>query len=214
MPLDAHTLGLFAVAALALNLTPGPDMLFCFANGLAHGRGAGLAAGLGVGAGSFVHVAAAAVGLAGLILASPVAFDLVRYAGAAYLVFIGVQTLRTPPISAATPATASADLRRIFAQGAITNILNPKVALFFIALLPQFVDPARGSVALQVVLLGSLVNVTGTIVNAGVGASAGTVGSYLARNPIVARLQQWITGAIFLGLAFRLALSEGAPARR
>ena len=213
MPLDAHTLALFSVAALALNLTPGPDMLFCFANGLAHGRAAGLAAGLGVGAGSFVHVAAAGVGLAGLILASPLAFDLVRYAGAAYLVFIGVQTLRAPPISAA-PAATSADLRRIFARGAITNILNPKVALFFIALLPQFVDPARGSVALQVILLGSLVNVTGTIVNAGVGASAGTVGRYLARNPIVARIQQWVTGAIFLGLAFRLALSEGAPARR
>ena len=201
-------------AALALNLTPGPDMLFCFANGLSHGRRAGLAAALGVGAGAFVHVAVAAGGLAGLIATSPLAFDVVRYAGAAYLLWLGVQTLLTPPIGPGSEQAIAASLRRIFTHGAITNILNPKVALFFIALLPQFVDPARGSVALQVILLGSLVNVTGTIVNGIVGASAGTVGGYLARNPALARVQQWITGAIFLGLAFRLALSEGVAARR
>ena len=154
-------MALFMAAVLALNLTPGPDMLFCFANGVSQGRVVGAVAALGIGAGTLVHTAAAALGLAGLLLASPLAFDIVRYAGAAYLVWLAWKTLRAAPLGASGAALAPRSLWRVFAQGAVTNVLNPKVALFFLAFLPQFVDPNAGPVALQVFVLGMLINLSG-----------------------------------------------------
>ena len=145
----------FMAAAVALNLTPGPDMTYVATRTLAEGRGAGVASAVGIGAGSLVHTLLAAFGLSSLLIYAPYAFDVVKYAGAAYLVWIAVRLWREAaetrvPVAGAMPLGA----RRAFAEGLLTNVLNPKVALFFLALLPQFVDPARGSVAGQMLALG------------------------------------------------------------
>jgi threonine/homoserine/homoserine lactone efflux protein len=208
---DSSSLALFMAAVLALNLTPGPDMLFCFATGVNRGRAAGAVAALGIGAGTLVHTAAAALGLAGLLLASPLAFDIVRYAGAAYLVWLAWKTLRAPPLGVAGTMPERRSLWRVFGHGAVTNVLNPKVALFFLAFLPQFVDPNAGPVALQVFVLGILINLSVTLFNLAVGAGAGGLGSVLARNPAISRIQRYVTATIFVGLAARLAFGSGRP---
>ncbi|MFE0756678.1 LysE family translocator [Inquilinus sp. NPDC058860] len=208
---DPATLALFMAAALALNLTPGPDMLFCFANGVARGPRAGLAAALGIGGGAAVHTLAAALGLAGLFAASPAAFEILRWGGAAYLLWLAMKALRSTAsgLGAAGPLPPR-PAGRIFLDGMVTNVLNPKVALFFIAFLPQFVDPAH-SAALQILVLGTLLNLSGTAVNALVGMSSGGLGQLLSRRPIVARLLNGFTGIVFLGLAARLVLADGRP---
>lgn len=203
-PID--TLLLFMAAALALNLTPGPDMLFCLGSGAHRGPKAGVAASLGVAAGAMVHTAAAAFGLAGLLMASPLLFEVVRWTGAAYLAWLAWNTFRAPPPAAAGTKVTQNDIARIFLRGAVTNILNPKVAIFFLAFLPQFIDPARGSVVVQALVLGTLMNISGTIVNALVGAGAGGLGRGLARNPAATRILNYASGTVFLGLAVRLGL--------
>lgn len=205
-----ETLLLFMAAALALNLTPGPDMLFCLGSGAHRGPKAGVAASLGVAAGAMVHTAAAAFGLAGLLMASPLLFEIVRWTGAAYLVWLAWNTYRAaPPVADGTAVTQS-DITRIFLRGAVTNILNPKVAIFFLAFLPQFIDPARGSVVVQALVLGTMMNISGTIVNGLVGAGAGGLGRTLARNPTAARVLNYASGTVFLGLAVRLGLMSRA----
>lgn len=198
------TFALFLAAALALALTPGPDMLFCFASGMGRGRRAGAVAALGIGAGCMVHTAAAAFGLAGLLMASPLLFNAVRLVGAVYLAVLAWKTLRAPLPQADLAAMPPADLPRVFRQGLLTNVLNPKVALFFLAFLPQFVDPSR-PVALQILVLGTAMNILGTSVNLAVAIGAGRLGRWLARNPRVARVQRGLTASIFFGLAVRLA---------
>lgn len=205
-----ETLLLFMAAALALNLTPGPDMLFCLGSGAHRGPKAGVAASLGVAAGAMVHTAAAAFGLAGLLMASPLLFEIVRWTGAAYLVWLAWNTYRAaPPVADGTAVTQN-DITRIFLRGAVTNILNPKVAIFFLAFLPQFIDPARGSVVVQALVLGTLMNISGTIVNGLVGAGAGGLGRTLARNPTAAKVLNYASGTVFLGLAVRLGLMSRA----
>lgn len=205
-----ETLLLFMAAALALNLTPGPDMLFCLGSGAHRGPRAGVAASLGVAAGAMVHTAAAAFGLAGLLMASPLLFEIVRWTGAAYLVWLAWNTYRAAPPAAQGTAVTQNDIVRIFLRGAVTNILNPKVAIFFLAFLPQFIDPARGSVVAQALMLGMMMNVSGTIVNGLVGAGAGGLGRTLARNPAAARVLNYLSGTVFLGLAVRLGLMSRA----
>lgn len=205
-----ETLLLFMAAALALNLTPGPDMLFCLGSGAHRGPKAGVAASLGVAAGAMVHTAAAAFGLAGLLMASPVLFEIVRWTGAAYLVWLAWNTCRAAPPVANGTAVTQTDIIRIFLRGAVTNILNPKVAIFFLAFLPQFIDPARGSVVVQALVLGTIMNLSGTIVNGLVGAGAGGLGRTLARNPSAARVLNYVSGTVFLGLAVRLGLMSRA----
>src|SRR6476646_8919574 len=150
---DLHSLLLFLAAGLALNVTPGPDMLYVAARGAGEGRSAGIASALGIGAGTLVHIALVAAGLAAVLAAVPVAYLAIRLGGAAYLVYLGVRGLMARPSAAASPLEP-ASLGVIFRQGVITNVLNPKVALFFLAFLPQFVDPTRGNPALQVIALG------------------------------------------------------------
>lgn len=201
-----ETLLLFMAAALALNLTPGPDMLFCLGSGAHRGARAGIAATLGVACGAMVHTAAAAFGLAGLLMASPTLFEIVRWTGAAYLVWLAWNTFRAAPPAAQGTSVTQRDIVGIFLRGAVTNILNPKVAIFFLAFLPQFIDPSRGSVVVQALVLGTMMNISGTIVNAAVGAGAGGLGRQLARNPAAAKALNWLSGTVFLGLAVRLGL--------
>jgi threonine/homoserine/homoserine lactone efflux protein len=194
----------FLVAALALNLAPGPDMLYVIGRSVGQGRKAGIVSSLGVFVGCWVHILAAAFGIAALLRSSPVAFNVVRYAGAAYLIYLGIKMLAQKADLASQPLKAES-LASIFRQGAITNVLNPKVAIFFLAFLPQFIDARRGSVALQLVLLGLIFNVGGTLVNLAVAYAGGTLGELLRRNQSIARLQRRFTGMIFIGLGLRLA---------
>ncbi|MBS0442622.1 MAG: LysE family translocator [Proteobacteria bacterium] len=208
--MPVHDLALFVGAALLLNLTPGPDMLFVAGTGAARGRAAGLMAALGVGAGCLFHTLLAALGLSALLAASELAFNAVKWAGAAYLVWTGVQMLRARP--AATAAEAPA--RRSgspFWQGALTNALNPKVALFFLAFLPQFIDAGAPGQALALLMLGTFFNIGGTAVNLVVALVASGAAAGLATRGGGSRMGAWLqraAGALFIGLGVKLALSS------
>jgi len=194
----------FLIAAFALNLAPGPDMLYVIGRSVGQGRKAGIVSSLGVFVGCWVHILAAAFGIAALLRSSPVAFNAVRYAGAAYLIYLGVKMLAQQTDLSSQQLKAER-LGVIFRQGAITNMLNTKVAIFFLAFLPQFVDARRGNVVLQILLLGLIFNVGGTLVNLAVAYAGGTLGELLRRNQSIARLQRRFTGLIFVGLGLRLA---------
>ena len=203
---DPHSLLLFMAAALTLNLTPGPDMLYVAARSAGEGRAAGIASALGIGAGTLVHIAAVALGLSALLAAVPVAYTAVRLAGAAYLVYLGVRALLgAGRAHAAGPALAPAPLGAVFRQGVITNVLNPKVALFFLAFLPQFVDASRGSPAKQVVALGLLFDTSGTLVNLAVALLASGAAMRLRGDGRAGLWLRRATGVLFVGLGVRLA---------
>jgi len=206
MPAPA-TLALFMAAALALNLTPGPDMLYVTARSVSDGRRAGVVAAFGIGAGTLVHITALALGLAALLAAVPLAYDALRIAGALYLMVIGVLLLLRPRGASAAAALPPASLATVFAQAALTNVLNPKVALFFLAFLPQFVDPAAGPAVAQIVLLGLLFDVQGTVVNVAVALLASGTTRRLRANARAASLLRRLTGAIFVALGARLAVA-------
>jgi threonine/homoserine/homoserine lactone efflux protein len=205
---DFASLALFMTATLALNLAPGPDMLYVSTRSLAQGRRAGVISALGIAAGAVVHTVAIASGLAALLRALPLAYEIVRFAGAAYLIWLGVQALRGKAGPASSKTLDRASEWAVFRQGAITNILNPKVALFFLAFLPQFADPARGSVALQIVVLGCVFNTSGTIVNIAVAHLAASAGRWLGARGDVERIFRWLTASVFIGLGLRLALGD------
>ncbi len=194
----------FLIAALMLNIAPGPDMLYVIGRSLGQGRKAGIVSALGIFVGCWAHILAAAFGIAALLRSSPIAFNMVRYAGAGYLVYLGVKMIVKRGNLAAQQLKPDS-LAAIFRQGVITNVLNPKVALFFLAFLPQFIDARRGSVVWQILLLGLIFNIGGTVVNLGVACAGGTLGELLRRNARFARLQQWFTGLVFIGLGARLA---------
>lgn len=201
--IDWVLLAAFGPAALALNVTPGPDMMFCLAQGMRSGRAAALRASGGISAGVMVHVTLAGLGLGAAVAAAPIAFDLIRWFGAGYLVWIAVKTLRTP-ISG--PGAASA---RPFRDGLVVNLSNPKVVLFVLALLPQFIDPAR-PVLPQFLALGAVLAIGGFVANGLVGVTAGGLGRVLARNARVERGLRWASAGIFGGLALRLAGQDRA----
>jgi threonine/homoserine/homoserine lactone efflux protein len=203
--IDPQTLALFAIASFALVATPGPDMLLIAARSAAQGRTAGLMTYLGVAAGSFCHAAALALGLSQLFLAVPFAYDAVRYAGAAYLVYLAWQAFTSP----STDLTATNKPKAIakivmFRQGFLSNILNPKTALFFLALFPQFIEPANGSVALQIMILATVLNVLGLCVNGTVAMLAGSMKSLSGRTQAFAKYSRYFLGTVFGGLAAKL----------
>ena len=208
-PLPVHDLPLFMAAALLVNLTPGPDMLFVVGSSAAHGRRGGVMAALGVGAGCLLHMTLAAVGLSALLAASALAFDIVKWVGAVYLVWVGIGMLRAGGADAAKAVAVAP--RRVFWQGALTNALNPKVALFFLAFLPQFITPAALDQALAFLALGALFNVGGTAVNIGVALLASGVRERMsasASGGAVGRGLKRAVGALFVGLGLKLALSS------
>ncbi len=205
---DLPTLTTFMVAALALNFTPGPDMLYVIARSVGQSRAAGIASALGIGAGTLVHTIAAALGLSALLMSLPVAFEVVKWAGALYLIYLGIKTLRSKGALAAEVPVKIEDLGKVFQQGVLTNVLNPKVALFFLAFLPQFVDRNRGPLALQFIVLGLLFNTSGMAVNIGVALLSSSAGSWLRTRPGFSRAQAWFTGGVFVALGLRLALTE------
>jgi len=201
---DMHSFVLFLAAGLALNFTPGPDMLYVAARGASEGRAAGIVSALGIGAGTLVHITLVALGLAALLAAVPVAYLVVRISGAAYLIYLGVRALRAKD-SSEKITIKPARLSVVFRQGVVTNVLNPKVALFFLAFLPQFVDPSRGNPAVQVAALGLVFDTTGTLVNLAVGIGSSRAGASLRQMRRPSAVLKKITGALFIGMGIRLA---------
>ncbi len=208
MILDPAQLLIFVPAALALNLTPGSDMMFCLAQGIKAGPHAGVAASFGVATGGLVHTFLAAFGLAALIAANPVAFEVIRWFGVAYLVFIAVQAFRNPVGDVNAVAVQKGSVYRAWRDAVFVNLFNPKVVLFVLAFVPQFVDPARGSTVLQFIILCTILNIGGTIINALVGAFSGTIGNALARNRRLAQFYRYVSSTIFIGLAAKLAFDR------
>lgn len=202
---DLATYLSYLAAIALLMVTPGPDMMFVIANAGRWGSRAAVAAALGVAAGEAVHMSAAALGLASLFAANPVLYEVIRYVGAGYLLWLGVQALRRRHRGLGTEQAGDGGLRRAFARGALTNLLNPKMALFSLAFLPQFIDPTRGSVTGQLLVLGATFVVLQVIVDIGLGVAAGRLGDRLVRSPVVARRVNTVTGAVFIGLGIRLA---------
>jgi threonine/homoserine/homoserine lactone efflux protein len=200
---DPNSLALFAVAALALLLVPGPAVLYIVAQSAEHGRLAGLVSVAGIHVGTLVHTAAAAVGISALVVSSAVAFSIVKYAGAAYLIYLGVRRLLTR-VPRATPTVRREPLSRLFAQGAIVNVLNPKTALFFLAFLPQFVDPER-TVWTQVVVFGMTFVVLGFLSDGLYALAADSLGRWLRRRPNVLRFG---SGTVYVGLGAATALAR------
>lgn len=204
--------GLFVAASLALNLTPGPDMLYVIARSSAEGKRAGVASALGIGAGTLVHIAAVALGLSAVLAAVPVAYEIVRWAGAAYLVWLGVTTIVRTPGASEQREVEPASLSKVFWQGAVTNVLNPKVALFFLAFLPQFTGSVHADPVAGLVILGLWFDVQGTLVNLGVAMVATNLASRFqapAKRPPRRRLSlRHVVGGIFIAIGARLALSS------
>ncbi len=202
---DIATLALFAAACLALTAPPGPDMLLIASRSAGQGRTAGFATLAGIQVGTYCHALAAALGLSQLFLVVPAAYDVVRYAGAAYLLCLAWKTFRAPSAAPAPTDRLRAPIGSMFGQGLLTNLLNPKMALFVLALFPQFVRPDIGSVALQILLLATVLNAIGLVVNGVVIMTASRVGRAFLGRSRFRRLPQFLLGTVFAGLALRLA---------
>jgi threonine/homoserine/homoserine lactone efflux protein len=206
---ELSTIALFVSAALVLLLIPGPAVLYIVARSVEQGRQAGVVSAVGVGAGSLVHVAAAALGISAILMSSATAFMAVKYAGAAYLLYLGLRTLLRGGGDHEAVAVAPQSLARIFTQGVIVNILNPKVALFFFAFLPQFVDPARGPVVVQILFLGAVYALLSVTSDSMYALLAGTIGTWLKGNATFRRRQRYVTGGIYLALGMMTTLVSG-----
>jgi threonine/homoserine/homoserine lactone efflux protein len=204
---DPTLWGLFVVASAVLLLTPGPAVLFIVARSVEQGRAAGLVSVLGIHLGTIVHVTAAAVGLSALLVSSALAFAVVKYLGAAYLVWIGIRTLLAKDPDPERPEVPAEPLRRVFRDGFVVNLLNPKTAIFFLAFLPQFVDPARGALHWQIFVLGITFIGLGILSDGLFALAAGAAGNFLRRNRRFLRFQRWFAGTSFIGLGITAALA-------
>lgn len=204
---DTATLAVFAVAAVTLLLIPGPAVLYIVSRSVGQGRAAGLASVCGIHVGSLLHVAAAALGLSALLVSSALAYDTVRYLGAAYLVWLGVQRLLARDEDARPAGAAREPLGRIFAQGVVVNVLNPKTALFFFAFLPQFVDAAAGAVPLQVAVLGATFVGLGLVTDSAYALLASTGAGFIRGRRRVARASRLVSGGVLVGLGVTTALA-------
>jgi threonine/homoserine/homoserine lactone efflux protein len=202
---DSGTIGLFCLTALALLVIPGPAVLYVVVQGAEQGRRVGLASVAGIHLGTLVHVAAATVGLSALIVASAVAFSAVKYAGAVYLIYLGVRKLLGRDDDAAEHERQRVSYRRAFVRGAVVNVLNPKTALFFLALLPQFIDTDRGGVWSQALVLGLVFVGLGLVSDSLYALAAGTVGGVLRRRR---RAMRYGSGVVFVGLGAVAALAK------
>jgi threonine/homoserine/homoserine lactone efflux protein len=202
------TLGLFLLAALGLLLVPGPAVLYVVTRSVEQGRRAGLASVLGIETASLIHTAAAAVGLSALLLTSALAFSVVKYLGAGYLIFLGLRTLLTREKHVQTTAVqVPKSFSRLFAQGFLVNLLNPKTALFFYAFLPQFVDPARGAAITQILLLGGIFVLMAFCTDGLYALLSSQVGKMLSRSRYIRHVQRYVTGCVYIALGITTAIA-------
>jgi threonine/homoserine/homoserine lactone efflux protein len=204
---DPTLWGLFVVASVVLLLTPGPAVLYIVARSVEQGRAAGLVSVLGIHLGTIVHITAAAIGLSALLVSSALAFAVVKYLGAAYLIWIGIRTLTAKEVDPDAPRIPAEKLRRVFRDGFVVNLFNPKTAIFFLAFLPQFVDPARGPLHWQILILGLTFMGLGMISDGLFALAAGAAGDFLRRNRRFLRFQRWFAGSSFIGLGVTAALA-------
>ncbi len=200
--IDPVVLLAFVPAALALNFTPGPDMMLCLAQGMRSGRRAAWAASAGVSAGAFVHVTVAGLGMGAVVAAIPQAFTVIRWIGVAYLVYLAVQAVRGGALKADAKGMTAG---RAFRAGLFTNLSNLKVIWFVLAFIPQFVVPEAGPVFIQFLAFGAMIALGGFVVNGLVGAYAGTLGRKLVQS---SKVLGYITGSIYMALAARMAVME------
>jgi threonine/homoserine/homoserine lactone efflux protein len=208
MPDTPSLLG-FALVALGLVLTPGPNMMYLVSRSICQGRKAGLISLGGVGLGFLIYMVAAAFGITALLFAVPFAYDVLRLAGAFYLLHLAWQALKPGGRSAFQVRDLPADSnRRLFTMGLLTNLLNPKAAILYLSLLPQFIDPARGSVLGQSLVLGSLQIAISLSVNALIASAAGTIATFLGSRPKWMVVQRWLMGSVLAGLGVRMALES------
>ena len=197
------------MVCLGLVLTPGPNMMYLVSRSISQGRKAGLISLGGVGLGFLVYMLSAALGLTALLFAVPLAYDTLRLAGAAYLLYLAWQALKPGGRSPFQVRNLPVDSnRRLFAMGFLTNLLNPKIAILYLALLPQFIDPGRGSVLIQALALGSVQIVISLSVNALIAAAAGTLASFLGSRPLWMVAQRWLMGTVLAGLGLRMAFES------
>lgn len=212
---DAAHLAAFALAALTIALIPGPGVLYVLARSLGGGRDEGLRSSVGTGIGGLAHVGAAAVGLSAIVATSATAFGVVKYLGAAYLVWLGANALfardaETPTASVAQAAPTPSNALR---QGILTEVLNPKTALFFLTFLPQFCQPDRGPLALQMLALGTFAVILNTLVDVVVALGAGSISEQLRKRPALWRRQRRATGGMLIGLGAYAALAGHRPSK-
>jgi threonine/homoserine/homoserine lactone efflux protein len=204
---DPPAIGVFVLAALVLLLVPGPAVLYVVARSIQHGRRAGLVSVLGIHGGTLAHIAAATLGLSALVLSSAVAFTAVKIAGAAYLIGLGLWTLFSSRAEPEIALGGERNLRRAFAQGIVVNVLNPKTALFFLAFLPQFVDPDRGAAWPQILALGLLFAALGFVSDGIWALVAGSLGERLRRSRRFPLMRRYVSGSVFVGLGAAAALT-------
>ncbi len=205
--LDPGLLALFLVTIFVICITPGPDMLFIIATSLSQGRIAGVVASLGMGIGMLVHSALVVIGLAAVFETSPLLYDIVRYAGAAYLIYLGIRAWIEGSGPRKLEGLAKVSLWTILRRATITNLLNPKIVLFYLAFLPQFVNPGRGSTTAQLAVLALLFVLMGLLVDAIIAVAAGQLGDWLRTRHSVEKILHRIAGTVFMVLAARLVLA-------
>jgi threonine/homoserine/homoserine lactone efflux protein len=205
--MTVSTLLYFLGVSMALTIAPGPDNIFVMTQGITRGRKPAMVTALGMCSGVSVHTTAAAFGISALFFSSVLAFNLVKYAGAAYLLYLAYMTMKERS-SVRLAAGDDRPLSDLFKRGFIMNVLNPKVALFFLAFLPQFVSPAAGSVPLQMLLLGLIFMLQAVVIFCVIGYFSGGIGGYLLARPRIARSFDWLTAGVFASLGIRLALAE------
>ncbi|MEW6737282.1 MAG: LysE family translocator [Acidobacteriota bacterium] len=205
--LESSTLSLFIIACLVLLLTPGPAVLYIVARSIDQGRMAGFVSVLGLAIGTLFHITAAALGVSALLLSSALAFSAIKYLGAAYLIYLGIKKFLVKEELNKKEVTTGQSLGRIFYQAIVVNILNPKTALFFFAFLPQFVNTSKGSVTIQILLLGLIFVFMGVISDGLYAVLSGTIGNWLRGNLRFLRAQRYFAGSVYIGLGITTALS-------
>lgn len=209
---DVNAIATFAIASLALLLIPGPAVVYILNRSVSDGREVGLAAVAGLELGNFVHVIAASAGLSAVLATSATAFNVVKWLGAGYLIFVGLRTLSTKP-APIEDVTTSMSLRRSFGQGIVVNILNPKVALFFLSYLPQFIDPDNGAAWTQALVLGSIFVVIGCCTDSTYALTASALRSVLLKGRTLPFVQRYVAGTVFIALGLIATTSSRSTAK-
>ncbi len=206
--MSTYQLLTFLGASILLTLAPGPDILFVITQGMSNGRKAAVITACGLCSGIIVHTTAAALGVSAIFHTSALAFRALKYAGAAYLIYLAYKTIREKGVFTAAETSGPVQGKALFRRGIIMNVLNPKVSLFFLAFLPQFVSPETRSVPLQMILLGLIFMVQGVIIFSIIGMLSGTFGKYILQNQKVSKIMGWTAACIYTLIGIRLALSE------
>ena len=207
--MDINNFWVFALAALLLNLTPGNDMLYVAGRSTSQGTKAGIISSLGIMVGCMVHIIAAVIGLSAIIAQSALAFTIIKYLGACYLIYLGILSFISKTKSLSINSNAKRlSYKKIFWQGVMTNVLNPKVALFFLAFLPQFINPTTGNTKWEILFLGTWFDLGGTLVNIIVAFLFGKLSGWLTRSPRFVQWQQRITGLVLISLGIKVAITS------